>query len=139
MFFILSCDYDYETVTKYTLINNSNHNIATNIDPRTSYGDTAIFLILNKGESKSFLYVKSTSKDDQYIIDPLFTRSADTIIICYDDTVCVINKIGYECIEEERCLLNIKSYTGGYTGKLYKFEYEFTEEDYQKALEKFNN
>ncbi len=138
MFFILSCDIDYDTETKYTLVNNSNHRINMSIRNPSGTRDK-MTLILNNEESKSFSFSDQTSKNSPFIIRPenLFV---DTTIICYDDTICVIHQINYKCIKEDRCLLNIESYTGGYVGELYyKYRYEFTEEDYQKALEKFNN
>lgn len=130
--FCFACESDPESTTHYTLINSSQHKISMNV-----FGEHQDTLVLYPKEKKEFSYLQMGISSKPL---PMGFICCDTIFICYDDTICIIHQIDYQCVEEveeNRCLVNYDSYTGGrISDGYYRYEYEFTDEDYLRALER---
>lgn len=117
--------------TQYTFINNTNHTICLQIVPKFPTTDCGFFL--NKKQELN-QNIQSYGRGG-----PLLFFTELTAGVIYDDTIFIIH--GKNDSEVLHDLTKIESYTGGVISSsknslTYKYEYTFTEADYQEALER---
>ncbi|MCK4662901.1 MAG: hypothetical protein KAT68_08555 [Bacteroidales bacterium] len=117
---------DKVTTTCYSIINNSDHKIALKM---FNAGNIIDSLFLIKNDFKDYHYSYRGKGEPM----PFFF--GDSIDVVYDDTIAIIHtRLNLQLPSKN--LLLMEDFSGGEIGDYeYKYEFIFTETDYNEALE----
>jgi len=110
----------------YTILNKSDHKIELLIIKDNTVNDT---IILANYDSDTVI----EARQEGFVSDPPPFLSA-SVRVTYDDSISVFH---YRTVEQDvaRSILIRESWTGGSTGDQdYKWEYLFTNDDYEEAV-----
>lgn len=126
---------------EFLIVNNSSHKIeyrAINLNTtNTLVGDS--LLILAPTKSKFYCLDRrfkggGEDKEDYAIYPPMIF--ADSIIVCYDDTICITHALNNTITIPENNFLYGTSWTTNSLGdRQLKHTFTFTDKDYQEAFD----
>lgn len=117
----------YETTGLYIIKNNSSQKIKINIYNNTIISDS---FVLYDAEIKEY---KLSGRGGVSTPPPF---SGDSVVVCYGDNIKITHLRIDNINIPKNNIYYTKSWTGGQVSKYeYKYEYIFTNEDYQEAID----
>jgi len=138
---VISCKKEMGHYDEFLIINNSSHELEYTVMGVNPTMETIGDLTLKLKSSESKTYTNDTrfkgrgeDKEDYAIYPPMFF--ADSVIVCYDDTICITHYFGgSNNIPKNNFLWSTPWVTKSIETKQLQHTFTFTDEDYQEAFD----
>jgi hypothetical protein len=129
--FLSSCIIDYTTMTEFVIENNSNQKVKVKVQnfETVFYSSVDTVFSIDVNSKISFQY-EEDGEDSKYQFP--FGISSDSIMIFFNDSISTFYTKDYS---SQRNPLQIENYSGDKVKEgLYRYIYEFTNQDYREAI-----